>query len=316
MKHDKLGGVSNSECHVGFAKSITLARQKSRVSDTPRVLLGNLKVTINGAYLAPPDDDHSNFEEDVKSPFEYHSQLDLFMDTFAAPCVHSLSHWVKRELTGEEFLTSMDIPAMAIKHAKNVGVIANGTYGNGLLASPPLKILQEAGDMLFGTRDLRASSAPSETNTDYILQSEIPGFEDIYEEINQSRAARNDDAGIDFDIWNEHLRERPSDWKTDWCIVGEEHDHNYEVKFFNNLRKAQHRCFHSNVERSYLKYMRESYVLLESGPRMNKTDSAKVTMFDSWNWERDKAAGIEALNKSRNSSFWDWDDGSFPFFWR
>ena len=61
--------------------------------------------------------------------------------------------------------------------------------------------------------------------------------------------------------------------------------------------------------------MRGSYVL-ESGPRMNKTDSAKVTMVDSWNWERDKAAGIEALNKSRNSSFWDWDDGSFPFFWR
>jgi hypothetical protein len=39
-------------------------------------------------------------------------------------------------------------------------------------------------------------------------------------------------------------------------------------------------------------------------------------MFDSWNWERDKAAGIEALNKSRNSSFWDWDDKSFPFFWK
>ena len=200
MHHDKLGGVSNAECHVGFAKGITLARQKSRISDTPRVLVDNLKVTTDGAYIAPPNEDHSNFEEDVKSPFEYHSQLDLFMDTFAAPCVHSLSHWVKRELIGEEFLTSMDIPAMAIKHAKDVGVIANGTYGNGLLASPPLKILQEADDMLFGTRDLQASSAPSETNTDYILQSEIPDFEDIYQEINQARAARNDDADINFDI--------------------------------------------------------------------------------------------------------------------
>ena len=37
---------------------------------------------------------------------------------------------------------------------------------------------------------------------------------------------------------------------------------------------------------------------------------------DLWNWERDKEAGMEALGKARNSSFWDWDGGSFPFFWR
>ena len=35
-----------------------------------------------------------------------------------------------------------------------------------------------------------------------------------------------------------------------------------------------------------------------------------------WEMERDLVAGGEALQATRGSSFWDWDKGSFPHYWR
>ena len=111
-------------------------------------------------------------------------------------------------------------------------------------------------------------------------------------------------------MWNEEIITKPSDWRTDWLIVGAGHDHNYEIKYFDSLRKIQHHRFISNVENSFYKDMSDTYKV---DSRLSKREELKL---DSWERERDKEAGLEALNKVRHSSFLDWDLGSFPHFWR
>ena len=33
------------------------------------------------------------------------------------------------------------------------------------------------------------------------------------------------------------------------------------------------------------------------------------------NFVRQRKEGVKAVRKAADSSFWDWDNGSFPFFW-
>ena len=80
--------------------------------------------------------------------------------------------------------------------------------------------------MVFGNRKLEKLPAPTNTPTDespYILHSQIAGLEEIHKEINQAKVAKNDEAEVDSSIWNEAIGKRPSDWKTDWAIVGADH---------------------------------------------------------------------------------------------
>ena len=196
-----------------------------------------MSVTETGLAI---DDSHlpeSSSNEMLKSPSEYHSSLDQFIDEFEAPSVFSISGWVQRYLTGDEFLTALDIPSSTITWAKKVGVYKRGDHG-GVLGSLPLKILQEMGDMLYGNRRVENLPAPTNTPTSeppYILHSQIAGLEEIYNKINQAKVAKNDEAEVDPTIWNEAICKRPSDWQTDWAIVGSEHDDNYEIKYFDNL---------------------------------------------------------------------------------
>ena len=39
-------------------------------------------------------------------------------------------------------------------------------------------------------------------------------------------------------------------------------------------------------------------------------------MNESFEFKRDRIEGKQAVDKSANTSFWEWDGGSFPFFWR
>ena len=164
--------------------------------------------------------------------------------------------------------------------------------------------------MLFATNRVESASAPEPVQAEFLLHSNIEGLDEIYEEINQAKAAKNDDAEADHSIWYENLAKRPSDWKTDWCIVGQDYSHSYEVKYFDLLRSKMHDRFCENVEGSYIKHMRAAYGVRAN---VNKTDDANLF---AWEYERDQSAGLEAINKAKSSSFWEWENGSFPFFWR
>ena len=312
LAHDKLGGVSNDIGNIGFSTAVQLARPKPSDLGVRRVVVGNIKVAVGGKPIDDPQRDGSCRKDNLKSPFDYHSPLDFFMDEFEAPSVWSSTGWVQRDLSGEEFLSTMDIPSSVIAYATNAGVIKKGEHGS-VLGSPPLKILQEVGDMIYGTRNIsseNASTSEPKEEPSYILHSEIDGLSEIYHEINQAKVAKNDEAEADFEMWNKGIITKPSDWRTDWLIVGADHDYNYEIKYFDSLRKIQHRRFITNVENSFYKYMSETY---KADSRLSKKEELKL---DLWEWERDKEAGLEALAKVRRSSFWDWDQGSFPHFWR
>ena len=218
LAHDVLGGVTNDTGYIGFSHAIDLQRDKPTDVGVRRKLRGIMNVTESGEAIDDPHLPDAIRNKDLKLPSQYHSQLDLYMDEFEAPSVFSLSGWVQRYVTGEEFLASMDLPSSSMKWAKNSGVLKKGHHG-GLLGSHPLK-------MVYGSFKLENTPAPTSSPTgapEYILHSQIPGLEEIYDEINQSTVAKNDEAGVDKGIWNEAICQRPSDWKTDWLIVGSEY---------------------------------------------------------------------------------------------
>ena len=140
------------------------------------------------------------------------------------------------------------------------------------------------------------------------MHSNIEGLEEIYDEINQAKAAKYDDAEADYSIWYENLAKRPSDWQIDWGIVGQDYSHSYEVKYFDLLRNKVHDRYCGNVENSYIKHMESAY---GAKPMSNKTNDVNLFI---WEYERDKTAGLEAIKKAKTSSFWEWENGSFPFF--
>jgi hypothetical protein len=172
-------------------------------------------------------------------PAKYYAPKDIFLGEIVAPNAYIITKWCGRDATVPEFLEMMDVPASVIKHASDRNRLTESCSAS-LLSSPPLKILQEVGYMMFGRDEKKfvndTLDLPVGAETKYNLRSQLPGMEDIYKDINQAKAAKNDDAATDFALWEEAIMKTPSDWETDWAIVGREHKHDYARKHFDTIR--------------------------------------------------------------------------------
>ena len=114
---------------------------------------------------------------------------------------------------------------------------------------------------------------------------------------------------------------KPTD-DMDFFIVNT--DHRYlkaetEV-LFSTLRTISHRRYRNNTRKSFDRYMKASHgyevfgseyyddldALLEETEIVLKSKEEKI----------DLGEGLQAISKAGGSSFWDWNQGSFPYFWR
>jgi hypothetical protein len=243
-------------------------------------------------------------------PTKYHSPKDIFLGDVVAPNAYTITKWCVRDVTVPEFLEMMDVPASVIKHASDRQKLDEACSA-GLLSSPPLKILQEVGYMLFGRDEKKfvdvVLDMPAGAEVSFNLRSKLAGMDDIYKDINQAKAAKNDDAATDFALWERAIMKKPSDWETDWAIVGREHKHDYARKHFDTIRGCMQKRYVIGVELSYRRYMEEEY---------GDPEQIKSSKHEEWNRQRDVKAGAEALRACKGSTFWDWDTGSFPHYWR
>ena len=61
--------------------------------------------------------------------------------------------------------------------------------------------------------------------------------------------------------------------------------------------------------------------LIEDSPGVWKWDKDMYNRYQNWwmtRWvkaRKDIHAGRDAITRATNSSWWNWDDGSHPFFW-
>ena len=51
---------------------------------------------------------------------------------------------------------------------------------------------------------------------------------------------------------------------------------------------------------------------IEYSPQVFESDYTD----DNYEFKRDMSEGRQAVGKAANSSFWEWNNGSFPYFWR
>ena len=89
--HAVLGGVTNYIGYIGFSHAIDLQKDKPTDVGVRRRLRGIMEVTEIGQAIEDSHLSDAVRNKDLKSPSQYHSQLDLFMDEFGAPSVISLS---------------------------------------------------------------------------------------------------------------------------------------------------------------------------------------------------------------------------------
>jgi hypothetical protein len=82
---------------------------------------------------------------------------------------------------------------------------------------------------------------------------------------------------------------------------------------FEKLREAQSNQYKKNVDKSFNKYMRETY----SEEELKDLVRRKIPGIElHTECERDEVVGRIALDKVAGASFWEWDKVSSPLFWR
>ena len=149
-------------------------------------------------------------------------------------------------------------------------------------------------------------------------------MQDIYTEIDQSKVAKNDDSEADTSLWDDQVIRAPEghfDPEIKLLLVNNGYKKTQEEKLIlEAFRKFHSRRYKKKVKQSYGRYMETKYGLDVFGDDFYE-DMDKV--FDEIDEQElnseaksDLHEGKQALSKAESSSFWDWDKGSFPYFWR
>ena len=120
------------------------------------------------------------------------------------------------------------------------------------------------------------------------------------------KAVKSDDADVPIFIWNQRLIHTYPDREFIKALAPAK-----VTKALNILRYFLLRRWHQNVRKSLIKYLKvtwkSDWVNYVSGTR----ESSQKTEF-----ALDLHGGTECLYYACNASFWEWDLGSRPFFWR
>lgn len=173
--------------------------------------------------------------------------------------------------------------------------------------------------------------------------------ETVSTDLNDEKAARNDDAAIETAQWDWYAL-RSYNPKYQWENISKYHTitSDWEIprnqkpiiclpnsapncqhmNLFNKLRGVLAAKFSQNVFRSFVQYMKKKYnkdnyqkcVDLYNSSKGNKRSNCLRKLLKSHKlseeFVRDYETGSEAVKRSCRSSFWDWDGGSSLFFWR
>ena len=171
----------------------------------------------------------------------------------------------------------------------------------------PVKSLQEVTRLLFNWE------APIERSYEIPIYDvnrlgiKLDGLDHIYEEINQYQVAKNDNAASNTTLWDEAALKQIYSSSDEVASVTRGRDYGHAVYALDMLRTNQSKRYKKNVRLSFMNYMKTSYSshVFE--------DSYENNYYE---FKRDIQEGKQAVGKAADSSFWEWDNGSFPYFWR
>jgi hypothetical protein len=305
--HGNIGGVTSTTSFLGFSENFPLAHQHPASATTGHLIQRRLQGLLNVTAPASEDPKKSS-QHKVCDATKLVSLKDLIEARFLVTCLYNASGIGYRVLSTKEILTAMDFPKAVVDSSSDWVSLHDRPTMMRLLDMVPLKVLQGASAMLEVKQKLLQANLMAPTKLSLALT--VPKMDAIYESISQSKAAKNDDALADVKVWDEAVMIPPSSWSSSWSVVGRKAIPRDVELILSELRCAQSARFKRNVKSSFIRYMTNKHgAAIFEAQSMNPKEMSEDLL-------NDLSAGYEAIDKANMSSFWDWDGGSAPFFWR
>ena len=330
LAHAKLGGATDTVTSVGFSKGCELSSKPVLAKGIPSTIKDHVSPLGQGRVAADPNS--ISFEPDPKgnilSSTTTPSLKQVSTCSFVVPSLFSKSNWTERNLSNSEMLSIVDTPVQITKAVDALSpkafCLRTGRKNSAFQQVVPLKSLQEVTRLLF-----RFDSPKPKLHTIPIydvmrLGPEIEGLSDIYEEINQARVAKNDDAVADSTMWDEAALEIPLELadSVNLLMVGRNGVHMKEQStLLESMRFAHKKRYKKNVSNSFCRHMISKYDLGVYDEDLIRDEANDLIdqmdkLLKSTEAKRDLTEGRKAIGKADGASFWDWDNGSYPNFWR
>ena len=319
LSHSRLGGSTDTITSVGFSKGCVLPTTVEFTKGVQTTIRDHICPAEKGSTIEP-----SSKEALPSTGLASLSQVAT--EEFIVPSLFSSTHWVKRLLSNAEILSILDSPVQVTKAVNSDHHMIGLSDDDSALVQliTPLKTIQEATRMLFGFRIHEEERHIIPIYDTTRLAPLIPGLQDIYTEIDQAKVAKNDDSEADTSLWDHQALRAPEDYfdsDIELLLVNNGHKKIQEEKLLlDAFRKFHSRRYVKKVKQSYGRYMKTKYGVSVFGDDFYEDIDKVFTKIEKQGLtsegRSDLYEGKKAISKAASSSFWDWDKGSFPYFWR
>jgi hypothetical protein len=300
--HVSSGGVTDGTWTVYIYNNGPSPRKYSLNASAPRDLGGALDTMKEGRPCpAPPDITSTLPQVHQIRPNTYHGHGILpwkARDSFViAPCIFSPTNWVRRRFSNVEMLKVLDVPdclSRDLSTSETRAVIDDTSL-------IPLKVICQILDSLPELAPNSSTKRPRLVNrsTDKSIQeiskedTFVDGSHDMGTTLEvpdrisrNTKAAKNDDAEVPEYLWNE-------------AIVS---DGNVQKLFaLTHLRTFALRWWKRHTTRDFLNWLSSRH------PNIHSNDDE---------YQKDKSAGQDCIRRCAESTWWEWNAGSRPLFWR
>ena len=320
LAHSNFGGCTETITSVGFSKGCGIADHVEMSTGISSSVMDHICPAENGTSSDPSS-------TDARSSKGLSSMSTIISSEFIVPSIFSKTNWVRRKLTSAEILSILDSPVQISKAVNNNTIDTKFERHHDIAKTLiPLKSIQEASRILFGFKTPKEERHTIPLYDVNRLGPELSaGLVDIYTEIDQAKVAKNDDSKAETDLWDTQASicstsNLPDD--IELLLVNTDHRNfrNEKETLFSFLRTCSHLRYKKNVRQSFSRHMHTSHGLevftdediqdldevLEKVSKQTTNKEAKLDLIE----------GIQAISKADSSSFWEWDNGSFPYFWR
>jgi hypothetical protein len=212
-----------------------------------------------------------------------------------APCIFSKTGWVRRHLAGSEMLKALDVPdeVESILTSGQVKTVCSDIH---LI---PMKVTVSLLDALPSLEPVEHSAEAKRLK----LKPEGSESGPPHPEINSGSTDRNakatkaDDAAVPEYLWDRNLTP-----DLDPKII----------KVLTVLRRFALRWWKRRIEAEFFVWFGKQHPKAEIYKFLYNDDACKQQPRALCDW----IAGMDCLHRSRHSEWWDWADGSRPFYWR
>ena len=300
LSHEMLGGVTNGLFQVHLATSIGLGKEVGcKTSSTiPAKLKSILDYTSHGSRCPVPLEGTPPMGQDAKGLLHWKRRFGII----EAPSVYSNDHWVKRRLTDKELCAVFDLPRKSL----NMNAERDFFHYVNLPGKARARVVEDLRFTFNDTKRKRGKhmSSPDPLRTAKKQRTEIAGLDPVEPSSKKEellplttvivKSTKADDASVPIHLWDDRCLSLP------------------EFRAIPRLQAVE-----------ALAVLRNQFLLPFWKRKVARSFWSWLTHQDSVGWWRSDTernstieAGLKAIAYSAKASWWDWDGGSFPFFWR